>query len=195
MKMDKITVGFAMCGSFCTFDKAVSTLEKLIDAGYDILPIMSENASSVDTRFGKAADFVKKLESLSGKPVIKTIKDAEPIGPKEMCDVLLIAPCTGNTLAKLNAGITDTSVTMAAKSHLRVLRPVVLAVSTNDALGANAKNIGSMMNRKNIYFVPFSQDDCVKKPNSLVSDFGLIPETIEQALNARQIQPALIRNA
>lgn len=187
--MKNITIGFAMCGSYCTFEKAIVSLRELVSLGYDILPIMSENAFSIDTRFGKAADIVKEIEDITGKKVISTIKDAEPIGPKEMCDVLLIAPCTGNTLAKLTAGITDTSVTMAAKSHLRVLRPVVIALSSNDALGANAKNIGYMMNRKHIYFVPIKQDDHVKKPNSLVADFSLIPQTIENALQGRQTQP------
>ena len=182
-----------MCGSYCTFAKAKETLKQLVTLGYDILPIMSENAFSVDTRFGKAANIVSEIESITGKKVISTIKDAEPIGPREMCDILLIAPCTGNTLAKLNAGITDTSVTMAAKSHLRILRPVLIALASNDALGANAKNIGSMMNRKNIYFVPLRQDDHIKKPNSLVADFSQIPQAIEAALSGKQLEPVLIQ--
>ena len=182
-----------MCGSYCTFAKAKETLKQLVALGYDILPIMSENAFSVDTRFGKAANIVSEIESITGKKVISTIKDAEPIGPREMCDILLIAPCTGNTLAKLNAGITDTSVTMAAKSHLRILRPVLIALASNDALGANAKNIGSMMNRKNIYFVPLRQDDHIKKPNSLVADFSQIPQAIEAALSGKQLEPVLIQ--
>lgn len=189
--MKKITVGFAMCGSHCTFSKALDSLRQLKELDYDILPIMSENAVSVDTRFGKAADFVKQVEEITGNKVICTIKDAEPIGPKELCDIILIAPCTGNTLAKLAAGITDTSVTMAAKSHLRILRPVVIALASNDALGAGAKNIGNMLNRKNIYFVPLGQDDHVKKPNSLVADFSLIPQTLEFALKGKQLQPVL----
>ena len=193
--MKKITVGFAMCGSFCTFSKALDTLAHLRGLGYDILPIMSENAHSTDTRFGAAKEITKKVEDICGKQIISTIKDAEPIGPKALCDVLLIAPCTGNTLAKMAAGITDTSVTMAAKSHLRVLRPVVIALSSNDALGANAKNIGQMLNRKNIYFVPFMQDDHVKKPNSLAADFTLIPQAIEAALDGRQIQPVIMGKA
>ncbi len=179
---DKITVGFALCGSFCTFSKAIDILARLKNEGFDILPIMSENAFSTDTRFGNAKDIVDEIEKITGKKVIHTIKDAEPIGPKEMCDVLLIAPCTGNTLAKLTAGITDTSVTMAVKSHLRILRPVVIALASNDALGANAKNIGYMINRKNVYFVPLHRDDPIKKPNSLVADFSLIPQTIEKVL-------------
>lgn len=190
--MDKVTIGYAMCGSYCTFDKSIAAMENLKALGYDILPIMSENACSVDTRFGKSSDIVKKVEDISGKKVISTIKDAEPIGPKKMCDLILIAPCTGNTLAKLTNGITDTSVTMAAKSHLRILRPVLITLATNDALGAAAKNIGYMLNRKHIYFVPLRQDDCVKKPNSLVADFSLIPQSVEEALEHRQIEPVFI---
>ncbi len=187
--MDKITIGYAMCGSYCTFDKAIAQMETLKSIGYDILPIMSENASTIDTRFGKAADFIKRAEDISGNKVINTIKDAEPIGPKQMCDIILISPCTGNTLAKLTGGITDTAVTMAAKSHLRILRPVLIALSTNDALGAAAKNIGYMLNRKHIYFVPMKQDDHVKKPNSLSADFSLIPQAVELALEHKQIEP------
>ena len=193
--MKNITVGFAMCGSYCTFAKAIKAMEELVQLGYDVIPIMSENAFSVDTRFGKAADIAADVERITGKAVISDIKGAEPIGPKKMCDVLLIAPCTGNTLAKLTAGITDTSVTMAAKSHLRILRPVVIALASNDALGAGAKNIGHMLNRKNIYFVPFRQDDHIKKPNSLVADFSLIPQTLEAALAGRQIQPVSLAAA
>ena len=189
--MKDITIGFAMCGSFCTFAKAKETLKELVALGYDVLPIMSENAFSTDTRFGKAADINAEIERITGKRIINTIADAEPIGPKEMCDIILIAPCTGNTLAKLTAGITDTSVTMAAKSHLRILRPVLIALASNDALGANAKNIGQMMNSKHIYFVPFSQDDHKKKPNSLVADFSLIPEALEAALGSKQLEPVI----
>ena len=158
-----------MCGSFCTFAKSMETLRKLAEEGYDILPIMSETAYATDTRFGAAEDIVREVEEITGKKVIHTIKDAEPIGPKKMCDVILINPCTGNTLAKLAAGITDTAVTMAVKSHLRVLRPVVIALSSNDALGANARNIGEMLVRKNIYFVPMIRDDEINKPNSLTA--------------------------
>ena len=187
--MDKVTIGYAMCGSYCTFDKAITQMEILKNKGYDILPIMSENAGSIDTRFGNAKDIIKRVEDISGKKIIGTIKDAEPIGPKQMCDIIVISPCTGNTLAKLSAGITDTSVTMAAKSHLRILRPVLIALSTNDALGAAAKNIGYMLNRKHIYFVPMTQDDPVKKPNSLSADFSLIPQSVEMALHHQQIEP------
>ena len=189
---EKITVGFAVCGSYCTFSKAFETLSELVEKGYDVLPIMSENAASIDTRFGKAADHIRLMEKLTGKSVLRTINDAEPIGPKKLCDVLLIAPCTGNTLAKMTAGITDTCVTMAAKSHLRVLRPVVIALSSNDALGANAKNVGVMLNRKNVYFVPFLQDDALKKPNSLAADFSKTEETIKASLKGQQIQPVIL---
>lgn len=187
--MTKATIGFAMCGSFCTFSKAFEQMQRLVDMGYDVIPIMSRNASTTDTRFGRAEEMVKKAEKITGKRVLSTSVDTEPIGPKDMCDLLLIAPCTGNTLAKLSLGVTDTSVTMAAKSHLRVLKPVLLCVATNDALGASAQNIGRLLNTKNIYFVPLKQDDPVKKPNSLVADFSKIPVCAEAALNGKQVQP------
>ncbi|OUP78949.1 dipicolinate synthase subunit B [Anaeromassilibacillus sp. An172] len=187
--MKKATVGFAFCGSYCTFSKVLKQFELLSELGYDLIPIMSENAYSTDTRFGKAKDFADKIEGISGKKIISTISGAEPIGPKKMCDILVVAPCTGNTLAKLSNGITDTSVTMAVKSHLRIQRPVLLAPATNDALGSSAQNIGRLFNVKNIYFVPMAQDDCVNKPNSLVADFNLLTEALEEALNRRQIQP------
>ena len=187
--MTKATIGFAMCGSFCTFSKAFAQMKNLVDSGYRVLPIMSQNAYSTDTRFGKASEMVKKAEEITGEKVLHTSVMTEPIGPKKMCDLLLIAPCTGNTLAKLSLGVTDTSVTMAAKSHLRILRPVLLCVATNDALGASAQNIGRLLNTKNIYFVPLRQDDCIKKPNSLVADFDKIPACVEAALEGRQVQP------
>ncbi len=187
--MKKATVGFAFCGSYCTFSKVIKQFEKLSELGYELIPIMSENAYGTDTRFGKAKDFAEKIEDISGKKVISTISGAEPIGPKKMCDILVVAPCTGNTLAKLANGITDTSVTMAVKSHLRIQRPVLLAPATNDALGSSAQNIGRLFNVKNIFFVPMAQDDCVNKPNSLVADFELLPQALEEALNYRQIQP------
>ena len=187
--MKKATIGFAMCGSFCTFSKAFEQMQKLVDSGYDVIPIMSKNASTTDTRFGSAEETVKNAEKITGKSVLKTTVDTEPIGPKDMCDLLIIAPCTGNTLAKLSLGVTDTPVTMAAKSHLRVQKPVLLCVATNDALGASAQNIGRLLNTKNIFFVPLKQDDPVKKPNSLVADFGKIEESAEYALNKKQIQP------
>jgi dipicolinate synthase subunit B len=170
----------------------MKTVERLAEI-YDVTPIMSENASSTDTRFGKADEFKSGLEAMTGKSVIDTIAKAEPIGPRELLDILIIMPCTGNTLAKLAAGITDTAVTMAAKAHLRSGRPVVIAVSTNDGLSGNAKNIGELLSRKNIFFVPFSQDDPVKKENSLVADFDLTERTVEAAMCGKQLQPLLLR--
>lgn len=189
--MNGITVGFAMCGSFCTFSKALVQMEKLLELGYDILPIMSFNAYSTDTRFGKADEIRNKIETMCCKKIINTIKDAEPIGPKAMTDIMLVAPCTGNTVAKLAYAITDTPVTMAVKSHLRQSKPVLISIATNDALGSSAQNIGRMMNVKHVYFVPFSQDNAIKKPNSLVSHFELIPQALEYALKEQQIQPIL----
>jgi len=186
----KLRLGWALCGSYCTFDNVFKEAEKLSEA-YDITPIMSENVASTDTRFGKAADFRARLERLSGKEIVDSIVKAEPIGPRGLLDILLIAPCTGNTLGKLANGITDSSVTMAAKAHLRNDKPVVIAVSTNDGLSASAQNIGKLMNRKNIYFVPFLQDDPVKKQSSLVADMSRFAETIELAVKNTQIQPIL----
>lgn len=190
--MTKATIGYAMCGSFCTFSKALEQMRRLVESGYRIIPIMSDNAYSTDTRFGKAAEMVKKCEEITGESVLHTSVQTEPIGPKKMCDLLVIAPCTGNTLAKLSLGVTDTSVTMAAKSHLRILRPVLLCVATNDALGASAQNIGRLMNTKNVYFVPMRQDNCINKPNSLVADFSKIEECAELALQGKQCQPVFI---
>ena len=184
-------IGFAMCGSFCTFKKAVAAAHRLSELGADITPIMSETAFSTDTRFGTAEHFRSELKALSSKDIIATIRDAEPLGPKALLDILVILPCTGNTLAKLANGIADSSVTLAAKAHLRNNRPVVIAVSTNDGLGAAAQNIGKLLSRKLIYFVPFRQDDHIHKPNSLVADFSLLPETAEAALEGRQLQPIL----
>lgn len=187
--MAKADIGFALCGSFCTFSKALAQMEMLIKNDYNIIPIMSQNAYTTDTRFGNARDFIDKIEKLTGKKVLHTISDVEPIGPKKMCDLILVAPCTGNTLAKLCHGITDSSVTMAVKSHLRIKRPVLLCTATNDGLGATAQNIGRLINTKNIYFVPMSQDDYVNKPNSLVAHFDLIPECVKQVLEGVQPQP------
>jgi len=186
-----IKMGLALCGSYCTFDKAMKAAERLCGE-YDVTPIMSENAASTDTRFGKAADFIKRFEDMSGKKVISTIAAAEPIGPKKLLDVMVIAPCTGNTLAKIANGITDSSVTMAAKAHLRNGRPLILAIATNDGLGGNGKNIGEVMARKNIYMVPFYQDDPAGKPNSLAADLDLIEKTVECAMKGEQLQPVLI---
>ena len=187
--MTKATIGFAMCGSFCTFSKAFEQMRELCRQGCDVLPIMSQNACSTDTRFGTAAQNVKNAEEITGRKVLTSIAEAEPIGPKKLCDLLIIAPCTGNTLAKLSLGVTDTSVTMAAKSHLRVQRPVLVCAATNDALGASAQNIGRLLNTKNIFFVPLSQDDPANKPKSLVADFSRIPECAAAALEGRQLQP------
>lgn len=184
-------IGFAICGSFCTFKKAFSELEGLIDAGADVTAIMSFNAAGLDTRFGKAADHIEYLEKITQKKVIKTIEDAEPVGPKKMFDAMIIAPCTGNTLAKLAYGIIDTPVVMAAKSHLRNAMPLIIAPSTNDGLSGSAKNIGALLNYKNVYVVPFAQDDHTAKPRSLVADFGQIPNALEQAFRGVQLQPIL----
>jgi len=189
---DKIRLGFAMCGSYCTFAKVFPAAEALA-ADYDMTGIMSENVYSTDTRFGDAKDHRERLERITGKPIISTIKEAEPIGPKKLLDVLVVAPCTGNTLAKLAAGVADSSVTMACKAHLRNGRPLVIAVSTNDALGTNARNIGELLNRKNIYFVPFGQDNPEKKALSMVADMTKISDTVQAALEGRQIQPILLR--
>ncbi len=186
------TVGFAMCGSFCTFSKAIKQMQVLKELGCNVIPIMSFNAYTADTRFGKASEIIKKVEEISENEIIHTIAGAEPIGPKKMCDIILVAPCTGNTLGKLSLGITDTPVTMAVKSHLRINRPVALCIATNDGLGASAQNIGKLMNTKNIFFVPFSQDDCEKKPNSLVAHFDLVPEAVKAALSKAQLQPVIM---
>lgn len=185
----KIRVGFALTGSFCTFSKVLPVMEQMAANGYEITPIMSEHASHMDTRFGAAESFCQRIESICGKAILTSITDAEPIGPEKRFDVLVIAPCTGNTIAKLTYAITDTAVTMAAKSHLRNDRPVILAVSTNDALSGSAKNIGELLNRKNYYFVPMAQDNPDKKPRSVVAQMNRIPETIEMACSGKQIQP------
>ena len=190
--MSKIKLGFAMCGSFCTFQPVLRIMEKCRDLGYDLVPIMSQNASSIDTRFGKAADFIWQVEDICEKKIINTINDAEPIGPTHMTDIMLVAPCTGNTLAKLANSIVDTSVTMAVKSHLRNNKPVVIAVSTNDALSGSAKNIGALLNLRNYYFVPMRQDNPEGKPTSIVADFSLIPDTLEEALQNAQLQPVML---
>ena len=187
--MNGITIGFAMCGSFCTLSKATEQMKILVELGYDVLPVMSYNVYSGDTRFGKAEDFIRTVKSICGRDIIHTIGDAEPIGPKAMTDIMLVAPCTGNTAAKLANAVTDTPVTMAVKSHLRQSKPVLLAVATNDALGASAQNIGKLMNTRHYFFVPFSQDDPEKKPNSLVSHFEMIPEAVKSALENKQLQP------
>ena len=187
--MKDITVGFCMCGSYCTFDSAIDSLEKICGLYRRVIPIMSENACSTDSRFGPAHEFIQRVERLCGAGIIREITDAEPIGPNKLLDILIIAPCTGNTLSKLACGITDTTVTMAAKAHMRNNRPLLIAVSSNDALGANAPNLGSLLVRKNIYFVPFYQDDCENKPTSLTANLELLPQAVEAALAGRQLQP------
>lgn len=181
-------IGFAVCGSFCSFEKMFKEMITL-SKKHEIIPIMSEIAYSTDTRFGKASDWRNKIEELCGRKIIHTVVEAEPLGPKRMVDILLIEPCTGNTAAKLSSGITDTAVTMAVKSVLRVGTPVVLTVATNDGLGAAAENIGRLMNRKNYFFTPLSQDDPKEKPKSLVADFTLTEETLLLAAERKQIQP------
>lgn len=190
--MKKITLAYVICGSFCTISKSMEKMEELKNLGYDIIPIMSYNAFNWDTKFGKALDFRLKAENICGKQIIHTIPDAEPIGPKKMADIMLIAPCTGNTLAKLSNGITDTPALMAAKSHLRINRPLVIALATNDALGASAQNLGKILNTKNIYMVPLKQDSPSLKPHSMISDFDLIPKAIQSALDHKQLQPCFI---
>jgi dipicolinate synthase subunit B len=189
--MNKTRVGFAVCGSYCTFDKMLAALGGICEIYEEVTPIMSENAYFTDTRFGKAADFRRKIEEICKKPIIHDISAAEPIGPASSLDILVIAPCTGNTLAKLANGVTDTCVTMAAKAQLRSARPVLLAISTNDALTGNAQNLGALLNRKHVFFVPFYQDDCAKKPASLISSLELLPASIEAALSGIQLQPLL----
>ena len=188
----KVRIGFAMSGSFCTFEKVFKTVETLVRDGAEIIPVMSFNASQISSRFGTAEENVKRFEEITGRKVIKTIEDAEPIGPKDMCDIMVVAPATANSIAKLALGITDTPLTMAVKSHLRNLKPVVIAVSTNDALSGCAKNIGLLRNYRNFYFVPYKQDNFVKKPNSMVADFSLIENTVKLALEGIQIQPVVL---
>lgn len=186
-----LTIGFAVCGSFCTFKAVFEETKKLKNSGYEIIPIMSENSYSFDTRFGDAAHWREQFRTITGKAIIHTIPQAEPIGPKKMLDALIIAPCTGNTLAKLSNGVADTCVTLAAKAHLRNGRPLIIAPSTNDALSNAGKNIGALLNYKNIYFVPFGQDSFQNKPTSMVADFSRIAEALEGALKGEQVQPVI----
>ena len=185
-------LGFAFCGSFCTMAAALSSLEVLLSRGYEIQPIMSENAYSVDTRFHKAADFVSRVEALTGREIIHTVAAAEPLGPKTPLDGLILAPCTGNTLAKLAGGITDTAVTMATKAHLRQDRPTLIALATNDALSANLTNLGRLITRRSVYLVPLRQDDPRGKPHSLVAEMGRIADCWEAASRGEQIRPIFI---
>ena len=182
-------IGFALCGSFCTLNEVLPQMEVLVSLGAEVTPIMSEIVYSTDTRFGTAEHFKAEVERITKKPIIHTVAGAEPIGPKGLLDLLVIAPCTGNTLGKLACGITDSAVTMAAKAHLRNERPVVVAVSSNDSLAASAKNIGALMNSRNYYFVPFSQDAPFSKFRSCVAKFELIPQTVSAAFSETQLQP------
>ena len=191
--MRKERVGFAVCGSFCTHAKVLEALEQLTKEYETVIPIVSETAGNTDTRFGTSDALLERLRELTGREPLMDIPSVEPIGPKGLLDVLVIAPATGNTLAKLAAGITDTAVTMAAKAHLRNGRPVVIAVASNDGLSAGAKNIGELLVRKNYYFVPFGQDSAILKPCSLMADFTLLPQTIDAALRCEQLQPVLLR--
>ncbi len=188
-------IGFALTGSFCTFDKVLPQIKKLVEQGAEVIPIMSYHVATMDTKFGEAGEWKKKLHEITGRNPICDLNDTEPIGPEGLLDVLVIAPCTGNTMAKLANAITDTPVLMAAKSQLRNQRPVVLAVSTNDGLGLNAKNLGILLSTKNVYMVPFGQDNPQKKPNSLVANYELLIDTTINALNGKQLQPLLIQYA
>ncbi len=189
--MENLKIGFAICGSFCTIADALKQIKTLVDNGNDVTPILSPIVYNTDTRFTNAEVLKSQLVSLTGNEIIHTIPDAEPIGPKKMFDILTVCPCTGNTLAKLTYGITDTAVTMAVKAHIRNNRPVVIALATNDALACTAKNIGYMLNTRNYYFVPLRQDDPVKKERSIVSDFDLLTDTINYAINGKQITPII----
>lgn len=189
--MKKTTIGFALTGSFCTFERALKQMEALVKRGYEVLPVLSFNAGGLDTRFMKAEQLRKSIRAITGSDPIDSLVGAEPIGPKQLCDLYLMAPATGNSLSKLVNGQFDTPALLGAKSHLRNDRPLVVAVSTNDGLGAAAQNIGRLLSWRNVYFVPFGQDDYVKKPRSLVADFDQIPRTIAAALSGVQLQPML----
>lgn len=191
MKLEGKNIGLAITGSFCTFEKIEKEIQNLMEKGGNIYPIFSTNVQFTDSRFGNAKSYMERISALTGNKPILTLNEAEPIGPKGYLDILVIAPCTGNTLAKLANGITDTPVLMAAKAHLRNLKPLVISISTNDALGMNFKNVGELFNVKNIYFVPFRQDDPVKKPNSMIAHTELIGDTLELALEGKQIQPVI----
>ena len=186
-----MNIGFALCGSFCTYSQAFPVMKQLAQT-HTLTPIFSGVSYCTDSRFGTAQENIRTVTDICGKEPLHTIAQVEPIGPKKLLDALIIAPCTGNTLAKLAHSIADTSVTMAAKSHLRNGRPVIIAISTNDALAGAAENIGKLMGRKNYYFVPFRQDDAAGKPTSMVADFTRIPDTLEAALEGKQLQPMVL---
>ena len=186
-------LGFALCGSFCNAAGAIAAAKQCRACGAELVPILSEHFGTLETRFGTPAEFIRELTALSGGRLIESIQDAEPLGPKNMLDALAVCPCTGNLLGKLANGITDGTVPMAVKSHLRGGKPVILAVATNDGLSASARNLGDLLNRKHYYFVPLGQDNPEKKPTSLVADFSQLPETVAAALDGKQLQPLLLR--
>ena len=188
-----IRLGFAVCGSFCNAQNMLRAAERCIASGAELLPVVSEHFAGMDTRFGAAETHLNTLRTLGNGRLIRTIPEAEPIGPKNLTDVMVVCPCTGNLLAKLSAGITDGTVPMAVKSHLRGGKPVILCIATNDGLAAAARNLGDLLNRRHYYFVPFGQDDPVKKPTSLVADFSRVPETVAAALRGTQLQPILLK--
>ncbi len=190
--MEPKTIGFAVCGSFCTHSRALAALEQVAAQYEHVIPIVSEITAVTDTRFGTARDLIQKMEDICGRKVLRSILDAEPIGPKKLLDLLVIAPCTGNTLSKMAAGITDTSISMAAKAHQRNGRPMVVCIASNDGLAGSAPAIGQLLMRKNLFFVPFGQDDAINKPTSLIADFEQILPTIQAAFAGRQIQPLLL---
>lgn len=192
MQFDGLKIGFALTGSHCTLHEITGVIKELVDKGADVTPIISYSVENMDTRFGKAEEWKTKFKEITHKEPIHTIPDAEPVGPKKLFDCLVIAPCTGNTMAKLANGITDTPVLMAAKAHLRNQRPLVLAISTNDGLGLNARNLGTLLITKNIYFVPFGQDNPESKANSLVAHMNKVPETVLLACQGKQVQPMLL---
>ena len=187
------TIGFAICGSFCTIEQSLSVLKELAKSDANIIPIMSQIVYTTDTRFTKAESLIKTVEEITQNTVIKTVEQAEPIGPKGLLDLLIICPCTGNTISKIANGITDTSVTMAAKAHLRNNRPVLISLATNDALSGSAQSIGRLLSMKNVYFTPFGQDDALKKPTSMICDFGSVIKAGKLALEGKQIQPILLK--
>lgn len=192
MNLEEKRIGFVMTGSFCTFRKTIDELKKIVKLGAKVVPIMSENSYTMDTKFGKARDFINEIEDITGTKILHTIQEVEPIGPKDMLDILVVAPATGNTMAKLANDIIDNSATMAVKSHLRKEKPVVIAISTNNGLSGAGENIGKLLNRKHYYFVPFRQDNPITKPRSVVFDPSYLIKTIEYALDGEQIQPILL---
>ncbi len=192
MTLEGKNIGYVFTGSFCTFRKSIEELKKIVDLKANVIPIMSFNSYNLDTKFGKAEDFIKEIEEVTGNKIIHTIQDAEPIGPKHMTDIMIVAPASGNTMAKLANDIIDTPAVMAVKSHLRNGNPLVIAPSTNNGLGGNAENIGKLLNRANYYFVPFKQDNPITKPRSIVFDSSYIIKTLECALDGEQIEPILL---